>query len=418
MKQINGGITAPKGFFAAGVEAGIKYENRKDMAMIYSEKPCVVAGTFTSNRVKAAPVKWDMKIVDEKGSAQAVVVNTGIANAGTGAEGMRICEETAEEAAKQLGIEKDAVLVGSTGVIGAQIPIEKIKAGIAKLVAAKDSGTAAGTDASKAIMTTDTVNKELAVTVEIAGVTVTLGAMSKGSGMIHPNMCTMLGYVTTDAVIDHDTLTELLKNDVQSTYNMISVDGDTSTNDTLLVLANGMAGNEPIKKGTQAYEDFRAALHFVNETQAKRLAADGEGAMALIETSVFHAQSVEAARKLARSVISSSLTKAAIYGHDSNWGRILCALGYAGEDFDPEHMAIYYGNAAAKEQAAKGDFSKGMLIYEDGIGADYSEEEATKLLSKDEVYIWVDLKAGNESATAWGCDLTYDYVKINADYRS
>ncbi len=418
MKQIKGGITAPKGFLAAGVMAGIKYENRKDMAIIYSEQPCVVAGTFTSNRVKAAPVKWDMEIVEKSPFAQAVIVNTGIANAGTGAEGMRICEETAAEAAKLLGIPKNAVLVGSTGVIGAQLPMDKIKAGVAKLAAAKAASEEAGTDASIAIMTTDTVNKEIAVSLEIAGVTVTIGGMSKGSGMIHPNMCTMLGYVTTDAVIDHDTLTEMVKNDVIDTYNMISVDGDTSTNDTLLVMANGMAGNAPIKKGTKEYDAFYEALHFVNETQAKRLAADGEGAMALIETGVFHADTKENARILARSVISSSLTKAAIYGHDSNWGRILCALGYAGADFDPEHMAIYYGNAAGKAAAEQGDFSAGMLIYEDGIGAPYSEDAATKLLSEPEVYIWVDLKMGDASATAWGCDLTYDYVKINADYRS
>ncbi len=417
-KQISGGITAPKGFLAAGVEAGIKYENRKDMALIYSKQPCVVAGTFTSNLVKAAPVKWDMHVVEKSPFAQAVIVNTGIANAGTGTEGMRICEETAAEAGRQLNVPKDAVLVGSTGVIGAQVPLDRIKAGITKLVAAKDSSAEAGTDASKAIMTTDTVNKELAVEVEIAGVTVTLGAMSKGSGMIHPNMCTMLGYVTTDAVISKEVLTELLKNDVVDTYNMISVDGDTSTNDTLLVMANGMAGNEPIEKGTKAYEDFKEALHFINETQAKRLAADGEGAMALIETSVFHASNKKDARKLARSVICSSLTKAAIYGHDSNWGRILCALGYAGAPFDPEHMAIYYGNPENVKKAAAGDFSGAMKIYEDGVGVPYSEEEATKLLSKDSVYIWVDLKKGQETATAWGCDLTYDYVKINADYRS
>ena len=387
IKKINGGITAPKGFQAAGVEAGIKYENRKDMALIYSEQPCVVAGTFTSNLVKAAPVKWDMQVVEQSPFAQAVVVNTGIANAGTGKEGMMICEETAAEAAKVLGVPKEAVLIGSTGVIGAQIPLEKIKGGIAKLAAAKSAGTEAGTDASKAIMTTDTVNKELAVEVEIAGVTVTLGAMSKGSGMIHPNMCTMLGYVTTDAVISKEVLTELLKNDVVDTYNMISVDGDTSTNDTLLVLANGMAGNEPIEKGTKAYEDFKEALHYINETQAKRLAADGEGAMALITTSVYHAANKEDARKLAKSVICSSLTKAAIYGHDSNWGRILCALGYAGAPFDPDKCAIYYGNEENVGKAAAGDFSGAMKIYEDGVGAPYSEEEATKILSKDSVYI-------------------------------
>ena len=407
MKFIEGGITAPIGFEAAGIEAGIKYENRKDMAIIYSKEPCTVAGTFTSNKVKAAPVKWDMTIVNDSPYAQAVIVNTGIANAGTGSEGMKYCEETAKEASKVLGIPENAVLVGSTGVIGAQIPIDRIKAGISKLASAKNSSKENGTDASKAIMTTDTVNKELAVSLDIDGVTVTIGAMSKGSGMIHPNMCTMLGYVTTDASISKEALTKILKEDVVDTYNMISVDGDTSANDTLLILANGMAGNKKIEIGTKAYEDFKEAVHYINETQAKRLAGDGEGANALIECKVINAATKADARTLARSVISSSLTKAAVYGHDANWGRILCALGYSGADFDPENMELYY-------QGETGS----MLIYKDGLGTDYSEEEATKLLSEKEVRFLVDLKMGDESATAWGCDLTYDYVKINADYRS
>ena len=407
MQIIDGGINAPIGFEAAGIEAGVKYENRKDMAIVYSKKSCVLAGTFTSNVVKAAPVKWDMDIVNNSPFGQAVIVNTGIANAGTGAEGMGYCKETAKEASKLLGIPENAVLVGSTGVIGAQLPIERIKAGIAKLVEAKSDKREDGTAASKAIMTTDTVNKELAVTIDVNGKTVTLGAMSKGSGMIHPNMCTMLGYVTTDAVISKETLTKLLKEDVVDTYNMISVDGDTSTNDTLLVLANGMAENDEIIPGTQAYEDFKEALHYVNETQAKRLAGDGEGAQALIECKVINADTKQNARTLAKSVICSSLTKAAVYGHDANWGRILCALGYSGAQFDPEKMELYY-------QGETGS----MLIYKDGAGCDYSEEEATKLLSEKFVRFLVDMKMGNESATAWGCDLTYDYVKINADYRS
>lgn len=434
MKVISGGITAPKGFLAAGIEAGIKYENRKDMAIIYSESPCVVAGTFTSNLVKAAPVKWDMKCVDNSEYVQAVIVNTGIANAGTGAEGMRICEETAAEAGKILGLPKEAVLVGSTGVIGAQVPLDKIKAGIVKLAVAKSSSEQSGTDASKAIMTTDTVNKQIAVQFDIDGTTVTIGSMNKGSGMIHPNMCTMLGYVATDAVIDKDVLTQIVKEDVKDTYNMISVDGDTSTNDTLLVMANQMAGNSPIVPGTKAYDDFKAALHYVNETQAKRMAADGEGAMALVETHVYNAATTEDAKILAKSVITSSLTKAAIYGHDSNWGRILCALGYSGAQFNPDKMAIYYGSVSDDEivnvRAQAGPVAAerykdmdaiaedAMLIYEDGLGTDYSEEDATKALSKPKVIILVDLKMGNASATAWGCDLTYDYVKINADYRS
>ena len=407
MKVIEGGINAPIGFEAAGVEAGIKYENRKDMAIIYSESPCVVAGTFTSNVVKAAPVKWDMDVVVNSPFAQAVIVNTGIANAGTGKIGMNCCAETAKAAAAELNIPEKAVLIGSTGVIGAHLPMDRIKAGVKKLVSAKSHNMADGTNASKAIMTTDTVNKELAVSLEIKGRTVTIGAMSKGSGMIHPNMCTMLGYVTTDANISKETLTKLLKEDVVDTYNMISVDGDTSTNDTLLVMANKMAGNEEIKEGTPEYEEFREALHYVNETQAKRLAGDGEGANALIECKVINADTKENARILAKSVICSSLTKAAVFGHDANWGRILCALGYSGAQFDPENMELYYQGSSAS-----------MLIYKDGAGTDYSEEEASKLLSEKEVRFLVDVKMGDESATAWGCDLTYDYVKINADYRS
>ena len=407
MKEILGGITAPKGFEAAGIEAEIKYKNRKDMAIIYSETPCVVAGTFTRNVVKAAPVKWDMDIVNNSPYAQAVIVNTGIANAGTGKQGMDYCIETAKEAASLLGLPETAVLIGSTGVIGAQLPMDRIKAGVKELVKAKNSSAENATDASKAIMTTDTVNKELAVELDIDGVTVKIGAMSKGSGMIHPNMCTMLGYVTTDAVIEKQVLTKILKEDVVDTYNMISVDGDTSTNDTLLVLANGKAGNPTIKEGTKAYEDFKNALHFVNETQAKRLAGDGEGATALVECKVYNADTKENARLLSKSVICSSLTKAAVFGHDANWGRILCALGYSGAIFNPENIEIYY---------ASGD--KKIIIYKDGADTGYSEEEATEILSQSEVQILVDMKMGNETATAWGCDLTYDYVKINGDYRT
>ena len=407
MKKIDGGVCAPLGFMAAGVEAGVKYNNRKDMAIIYSDEPCVVAGTFTSNVVKAAPVKWDMNIVNNSEYARAVIVNTGIANAGTGKEGMKICDETAEYASKVLNIPKDSVLIGSTGVIGAQIPMDKIKCGIDKLAKAKERSDKSATDASKAIMTTDTVNKELAVEIMIGDKVVRLGAMSKGSGMIHPNMCTMLGYVTTDAAIEKDALTKIVKEDVVDTYNMISVDGDTSTNDTLLVMANGLAGNEPIKIGTPEYEVFKEALHFINETQAKRLASDGEGATALVESYVYNVDTKQNARTLAKAVICSSLTKAAIYGHDANWGRILCALGYSGVQFDPENMEIYYEGGDKK-----------ILIYKDGLDAGYSEEEATAILSEPIVRIVADMKMGNESATAWGCDLTYDYVKINADYRS
>ncbi len=407
MKIITGGVTAAKGFEAAGVEAAIKYKNRKDMAIIYSQKPCVLAGTFTSNVVKAAPVLWDKKVVEESPFGQVVIVNAGIANACTGKEGYDYCKKTASKAAAVLDIPEDSVLVASTGVIGMQLPMDRIEAGVEKLADTKKDTLDAGTQAAEAIMTTDTRSKQAAVEIEVGGVKVTLGGMCKGSGMIHPNMCTMLGFFTTDAVISKEVLTEIVKSDVIDTFNMISVDGDTSTNDTLLVMANGMAGNPEIKKGTPEYETFKEALHYVNETLAKMMAGDGEGATALFETKVIGADTKENARILSKSVICSSLTKAAIYGHDANWGRILCALGYSGVQFDPEKIELYFESKSGRIQ-----------IYKDGVATDYSEEEASKILADPEVTVLVDMKMGNETATAWGCDLTYDYVKINADYRS
>ena len=407
MKITEGGVTAAKGFEAAGAEAGIKYQNRKDMALIYSQAPCVLAGTFTSNVVKAAPVLWDRNVVENAPFGQAVIVNAGIANACTGKEGYEYCERTATKAAAVLGIPKESVLVASTGVIGMQLPIDRIEAGIEKLAGEKQDTSKAGTLAAEAIMTTDTHSKQAAAEVVIDGVKVTVGGMCKGSGMIHPNMCTMLAFVTTDAAISKELLTKAVKEDVTDTFNMVSVDGDTSTNDTLLVMANGMAGNSEINEVGPAYEAFREALHYVNESLAKMMAGDGEGATALIEAKVVGAATKDDARKLGKSVICSSLTKAAIYGHDANWGRILCALGYSGVSFEPEKLELYFESKAGK-----------ILIYKDGVGADYSEEEAGRILSEPEVTILVDMKAGEESATAWGCDLTYDYVKINADYRS
>ena len=407
MKKIQGGVTAAKGFEAAGTQAAIKYQNRKDMALIYSQAPCVLAGTFTSNVVKAAPVLWDKKIVEEAPFGQAVVVNAGIANACTGKEGYEYCRRTARRAGDVLGIPENAVLVASTGVIGMQLPIEKIEAGVESLAGEKAATLEAGTQAAQAIMTTDTISKQAAAEIEVGGVTVRVGGMSKGSGMIHPNMCTMLGFVTTDAVISKELLSRTLKEDVKDTFNMISVDGDTSTNDTLLVMANGMAGNEEIKEGTPEYEEFKAALHYVNATLARMMAGDGEGAQALLEVTVSGAASKEDARTLSRSVVSSSLVKAAVYGHDANWGRILCALGYSGVSFDPERVDVSFVSNAGEVQVCR-----------DGMATDYSEEKAGKILSESEVTVLVDMHAGSESATAWGCDLTYDYVKINADYRS
>lgn len=407
MKILTGGVTAAKGFAAAGTEAGIKYKNRKDMAIIYSQKPCVLAGTFTTNVVKAAPVLWDKKVVEDSPFGQAVIVNAGIANACTGQEGYSYCDKTAKAAAKALGIPESAVLVASTGVIGMQLPIDKIEAGITKLAEAKKETIDAGTQAAEAIMTTDTRSKQAAAEIEIGGKKVTIGGMCKGSGMIHPNMCTMLAFVTTDAAISKELLTKAVKEDVIDTFNMISVDGDTSTNDTLLVMANGMAENPEIKDGTPEYEAFKEALHFINESLAKMMAGDGEGATALFETRVIGADTKENARTLSKSVICSSLTKAAIYGHDANWGRILCALGYSGVQFDPEKIELFFESKSGR-----------IPIYKDGVATDYSEEEATKILSEPEVTVLVDMKMGTETATAWGCDLTYDYVKINADYRS
>ena len=407
MKIVEGGVTAAKGFEAAATAAQIKYKDRTDMAMIYSQVPCVCAGTFTTNVVKAACVKWDKQVVESGKKAQAVVVNSGIANACTGAEGFGYCKDTADAAAKALQIDADGVLIASTGVIGKQLPIDRITAGVEALAAKKNTSIENGTEASKAIMTTDTVNKQIAVEFEIGGKTVTIGGMSKGSGMIHPNMCTMLGFITTDAVISKAALQKALRDDVKETYNMVSVDGDTSTNDTVLLLANGLAENEEITVDSESYRVFVAALHEVNEYLAKRMAADGEGATCLFEVDIINADTKENAKILAKSVVCSSLTKAAIAGHDANWGRILCAMGYSGVQFDPEKVDLFFESSAGRIQ-----------IMKDGVGTDFSEEKATEILSQSEIKAIADVKIGTASATAWGCDLTHEYVTINADYRS
>ena len=407
IKIITGGVTAARGFKAASTAAGIKYKDRQDMAMIYSQEPCRSAGTFTTNIVKAAPVKWDKNQVTSGAPARAVVINAGIANACTGEEGMGYCGQTAGAAAQALGIPAESVLVASTGVIGMQLPMDRITAGVKAMAPLLDGSLESGTGASRAIMTTDTKNKEVAVRFELGGTTVTMGGMCKGSGMIHPNMCTMLSFVTTDAAISKELLQEALSQDIQDTYNMISVDGDTSTNDTVLLLANGLAGNKEITEKNEDYHTFCRALKIVNETLAKKMAGDGEGCTALFEVKVVGAETKEQAKILAKSVICSSLTKAAIFGHDANWGRILCAMGYSGAQFDPEKVDLFFESAAGKLQ-----------IIENGVALDYSEEEATRILSEPEVTAVADVKMGDQTATAWGCDLTFDYVKINADYRS
>lgn len=405
--KINGGVTAPKGFLASGLNAGIKNQTKKDMAMVFSSTPCAAAGVFTTNLVKAAPVKWDKEIVTTSPYVQAVVVNSGIANACTGAEGLGYCADTAAEAAAALNIPKTAVLVASTGVIGKQLPIDKIKYGVTALSKVLGSSREDAKLAAEAIMTTDTKSKEVACTLELGGKQVTVAGMCKGSGMIHPNMCTMLCFVTTDAAISHELLQKALSEDVVDTFNMISVDGDTSTNDTVLVMANGQAENTPITKEGEDYKTFCEALHFIMLELSKKIAGDGEGCTCLFEATVIGAKDKNQARTIAKSVVCSSLTKAAVFGHDANWGRILCAMGYSGAQFDPEVVDIWLESKAGT-----------IKIVENGIATDYSEETATKILSEEEVIAKMDIKEGNETATAFGCDLTYEYVKINGDYRS
>ena len=405
--KINGGITAPKGFLASGLNAGIKNQTKKDMAMVFSSTPCAAAGVFTSNLVKAAPVKWDKEIVTTSPYVQAVVVNSGIANACTGAEGLGYCADTAAEAAAALNIPKTAVLVASTGVIGKQLPIDKIKSGVTALSKVLGSSREDAKLAAEAIMTTDTKSKEVACTLELGGKQVTVAGMCKGSGMIHPNMCTMLGFVTTDAAISKKMLQKALSENIKDTFNMVSVDGDTSTNDTVLLLANGMAGNPEITEEGADFDKFMEALNYINTCLSKKIAGDGEGATALFEVKILGAKTKEDAVTLSKSVVTSSLTKAAIYGHDANWGRILCAMGYSGVQFDPEKVDLYFESRAGK-----------LKIIENGVSTGYDEAEATRILSEDEVTAIADVKMGDAKATAWGCDLTYDYVKINADYRS
>ena len=411
-KKIPGGVTVPKGFKASCCAAGIKYKNRTDMAMIYSDLPCAVAGTFTTNKVKAAPVLWDMDVVYKEKTARAVIVNAGIANAATGKTGLEICGKTADFTADALNIPASQVLLGSTGVIGPNLPLDRITAGVMAMVKTLSDTPRAGTDASKAIMTTDTVNKEFAVDFDLPAadggiVTVRMGGMSKGSGMIHPNMCTMLGYITTDCTIDQALLQKALSAVVQDTFNMISVDGDTSTNDTLLVLANGMAGNKPITTEDESYAIFCEALFSICHDLAVTMAGDGEGATHLLEMRVYNADTKENAKILAKSVIGSSLVKAMVFGKDANCGRILCALGYAGPDFDPAKIEVYLHGEKDT-----------LCFYRDGCVQAFDEDLALSILSEKAVRFSCNMNMGTEEATAWGCDLTYDYVKINGDYRT
>lgn len=407
MKEIQGGITSAKGFKAASTAAGIKYQGRTDMAMVYSEVPAISAGTFTTNVVKAACVQWDMNIVHGNKPIQAVVVNSGIANACTGKEGFDACEATAKGVEEALGVPFDTVAVASTGVIGMQLPVDKLVAGVKAMAPNLDGSTEAGAAASKAIMTTDTVNKEIAVEFEIGGVTVTLGGMSKGSGMIHPNMCTMLAFLGTDLAIEKELLQKAVSEIVADSFNMITVDGDTSTNDTLLCMANGLAGNPVINSQGADYDAFKDALKFVCTDLAKRMAADGEGASKLFEAKVVNAKSIADAKTLSRAIVGSNLSKAAIFGCDANFGRFLCAMGYSGAEFDQSDVELYF-------RSVNGE----LKVFDKGTPLDFDEAKALEIMKADAVTVFVNMNEGSCEATAWGCDLTYDYVKINADYRS
>lgn len=436
MKRIEGGVCAPLGFSAGAAAGEIKYKGRDDVAVIMSSVPCTIAGTFTSNAVKAAPVIYDRNLVHSKKKVRAVVVNSGIANAATGSEGLLVCKKSAVAAMSILGLEDENVLLASTGVIGAPLPVDRLANGI-KSASNNMSRTKEAADrAAHAILTTDTHKKEIAISFEIGKKLVTIGAMAKGSGMIHPNMCTMLSFITTDVNISHKMLQKALSDTVSLSYNMISVDGDMSTNDSCMVLANGEAGNKKIDEEGKDYETFKQALLIVNTFLAKSMAEDGEGATALLECRIKGAHSVKDAVSLAKSVIESNLTKAAVFGHDANWGRILCALGYAGVDIDPEKIDISVKSGISlddevdemiKEISKKGSisFDKGfsregdsLLLCKNGMATDYSEEEATKILSSKHVIVSCDINDGKANARAFGCDLTHKYVDINADYRS
>ena len=406
IKEITGGVCAAQGFKASGIHCGVKEgssPSKNDLALILSEKECTAAGVYTLNRVKAAPIYVTMDHLED-GTAWGVVANSGNANACC-----PMSHENAEAmctfAAKATGREAADFVVCSTGVIGQTINIQAIQTGLPKAAAALNAD---GSDAAAtAIMTTDTVKKEIAVSFELGGREIKIGAIAKGSGMIHPNMGTMLAFITTDCAITTELLSEVLHEVTAVTFNRVTVDGDTSTNDTCVVLANGMAGNELIEWKDEGYETFKAALDYVCRHLARAIAGDGEGASKLVTCKMTGARSEESAERLAKAVVGSALVKAAMFGSDANWGRVLCAMGYSKAPFRPEHVDISFQSAAGS-----------ILVCQQGDGLAFDEELAKKVLSEKEVVIAVDLHEGEESAECWGCDLTYDYVKINGDYRT
>ena len=405
-KPIPGGICAPAGFSAAGVHCGIRHNHSKlDLALIKADVRCAGAGCYTTNKVYGAPITVDREHLKD-GYAQAIVVNSGNANT-CAPNGIELAKETCEIVAKELGISADDVLPSSTGVIGQAMSIEPFAKGIPE-AAAKLAATEAGShDAATAIMTTDTHSKEVSIEFTIGGKTCRIGGICKGSGMIHPNMGTMLSFITTDCAITHEMLTDALQENVKKTYNRVTVDGDTSTNDMCIVLANGMAGNTLIEWQDEEYQAFCKALNEINTRLARQIAADGEGATKLVTCTVKNSRSEEAAERLAKAVVGSNLVKAAMFGADANWGRVLCAMGYSKAPFRPEYVSVAFESAAGS-----------VAVCDKGAALDFDEDLAKKVLSENEVTIAVDVNEGEDSATAWGCDLTYDYVKINGDYRT
>jgi len=407
MKIIDGGVTSAKGFKATGAAVGIKKNGNKDFALIYSEVPANAAGAFTTNVVKAAPVVWDEQVLKAKNKIRGVMVNSGNANACTGEAGLEHVKQEAKAYADCIGAEAEQILVSSTGVIGVPLPVDKIVDNIKSVVEKLNNTREDGLLAAQSIMTTDTVKKEVAVEIELDGKKVTVGGMAKGSGMIHPNMATLLSFTTTDAAISQPLLEKAIKEIVVDSYNMISVDRDTSTNDSAVVLANGMAGNKEITEENQDYAVFKEALCYVSTELAKLMARDGEGASKFIEMNVKGAASKQAARTIAKSVVTSNLTKAAMFGEDANWGRVLCAMGYSGINFDVTGVKLVFSSKAGE-----------ITLMENGMPIIFDEDVAAKILAETDIVITAYMNDGVFEATAWGCDLTYDYVKINGDYRS
>ncbi|HCX64370.1 MAG TPA: ornithine acetyltransferase [Eubacteriaceae bacterium] len=406
MHYIEGAINTPKGFKAGGKHIGVK-KKRKDLSILYSPTPAVYAGMFTTNQVKAAPVTWNQAIYQKGTPVKAVVINSGNANACTGTQGEKDNRVMAEKTASSLGIQPQEVLVASTGVIGALLPMDKIVKGIEELSGEIDDELLSGINAAEGIMTTDTTIKNICVEIELGGKKVTLSGMAKGSGMIHPNRATMLSFITTDAAIDQELLRKALVEIGKDTYNMISVDGDTSTNDMVMVLANGMAENEPITDEGEDYRIFCQALYEINEHLAKEIVKDGEGASKFIEVTLKGAKSKEDARTIVQSVLNSNLVKTAMFGEDANWGRVLCAMGYSGAKFDPNKVRLVFQSDQEE-----------IVLLEEGLPVPFDEDRAYKLLQHRDIVISIEMEEGKGEAVGWGCDLTYDYVKINGEYRT